>query len=309
VTGRVLTVGETMGLLDPQGPLTYGCSLTLRMAGAESNVAIGLARLGVPVCWISRLGADPIGDLILERVAAEGVDVGLVARDAGAPTGLFYKVRSDGATSVHYSRRGSAASRLAPADVPDAALDDVALVHLTGITMALSDSAAELVVDLAQRARARSAVVVFDPNWRPALWDGPERAAAAAARVLPSVDWVLCGAEEGRLLFGGDTPAETISAIRAAGARDAVVRVGARGATLAVDRTITTVAPEDVVDVVDEVGAGDAFAAGFEQALLQGWPPGDAVRAANRLAAASLRGSGDWETLPVGGRPDDTKEN
>jgi 2-dehydro-3-deoxygluconokinase len=294
----VLTAGEAMALLDPEAELTYGASLTLRMAGAECNFAIALARLGVPVAWVSRVGADPMGDLIVEQLSREGIDLTLVRRDERAPTGMYYKARAGAETRVHYYRHGSAASRLAPADVPDSALDGVELVHLTGITLALSDSCADLVTDLARRARERGAIVIFDPNWRPALWESPDAARDALTAVIPSADWVLCGAEEARVLFGADTPQAAVAAIRAAGAADAVVRVGAAGAVLVVDGKPVTIAPERAVDVIDEVGAGDAFAAGFAYGLLSGWAPADAVRAANRLAAAALQGSGDWETLP-----------
>jgi 2-dehydro-3-deoxygluconokinase len=287
-----------MGLLDPDGELTYGCTLRLRVAGAESNFAIALARLGVPARWISRVGADPIGDLVLEALRGEGVDIAHVRRDTGAPTGLYLKVRDGGATAVHYWRHGSAASRLTVADVPDEALDGVALVHLTGITMGLSETGRELVADVAARARARGITVTFDPNWRPALWDGPQAAAEAFAGVLPHADWVLCGEEEGRMLFGGDGPGATIAALRAAGAGDAVVRVGERGAALLEDGAEVVVPPPEVVDVLDEVGAGDAFAAGFVFGLLRGDDPRDATATANRLAAAAMQGSGDWETLP-----------
>lgn len=298
MTVRVLTVGETMVLLDPAGPLVYGCPLTLRMAGAESNVAIALSRLGVGVRWISRLGEDPLGDVVVETLTAEGADASFVRRDPAAPTGVFMKLRADGRTRVQYYRHGSAAAGLQVADVPDHALDGVELVHLTGITMALSPSACALVADVARRAAERGITVVFDPNWRAPLWASPEAAAAAFAEVLPHADWVLCGAEEGQTLFGGDTPAETIAAIRAHGAGDAVVRVGARGAlVVGVDGPVT-IAPERVVDVVDDVGAGDAFAAGFAFGLLRADEPHEAVRWANRMAAAALAGSGDWETLP-----------
>ena len=300
MTGVVLTVGESMGLLDPDGELRYGCTVRLRMAGAESNFAIALARLGVPARWISRVGCDPIGDLVLEALEGEGVDVGWVRRDPGAPTGMYFKARTGGVTTVHYYRHGSAASRLAPADVLDAALDGVEHVHLTGITMGLSAGAADLVAGLVSRARARGIRVSFDPNWRPALWEEPAAARRAFDRVLPYVDWVLCGADEGAILFGGTTPAETIRAIRAAGAGDAVVRVGPRGAAVVEDEQEVVVAPPVAVEVVDEVGAGDAFAAGFVFALRRGDRPAAALELANRLAGASLAASGDWETLPYG---------
>jgi 2-dehydro-3-deoxygluconokinase len=280
----VLTVGETMALLDPleDGELRIGMPFTLRFAGAESNFAVGLARLGVDVTWVSRLGRDPFGDLIEAGLAAEGVDLRWVRRD-DAPTGLFLKWRSGGRSSVVYRRAGSAASRLAPGDVPDEALEGVRLVHLTGITMAISDSARELVLDVARRAKERGAVVVFDPNFRPALPDTPEAAAARQRAVLPFVDWYLCGEGEAELLWPhGEIP---VPSVRRVGERGAIVE----GVEVPPPRTAT---------VVDEVGAGDAFAAGFVYGLLQGWAPAECVRAANVIAAGALAGTGDWETLP-----------
>jgi 2-dehydro-3-deoxygluconokinase len=297
----VLTVGETMALLDPlgQGELSHGGLLTLRLAGAESNFAVGLSRLGIRVRWISRLGVDPLGDMIFDTLAGEELDLRYVVRDPGAPTGVFLKWRSGVRTQVAYYRRDSAASRLGRADVPDEALAGVRLVHLTGITLALSDGAAELVWDLARRAHAHGAQVVFDPNWRPALWPSPEEAAAAQSDVLPFVDWYLCGEEEGQVVFGTSDPASTLAAACANGAGAAVVRVGARGAIVRDPSGITTEVPSvREVRVVDEIGAGDAFAAGFAFGLLQGWRPPDCARLGNVLAAFALEGTGDWETLP-----------
>lgn len=280
----VLTLGETMALLDPvdDGELELGRPLRLRIAGAESNFAIGLARLGVPARWISRLGRDRFGDLVLAALAVEGVDVSFVERD-DARTGLFLKWRSGGESRVAYYRAGSAASLLEPADVPNEAFDGVRLVHLTGITMALSGSARDAVIDVAQRAKERGATVLFDPNFRAALPDTPEAAASRQRDVLPFVDWYLCGEAEARLLWGDDAiPART------------VVRVGARGAIVEGE----LVPPPRIAEVVDEIGAGDAFAAGFAYGLLEGWTPAESVRAGHVLAAYALAGTGDWETAP-----------
>jgi 2-dehydro-3-deoxygluconokinase len=277
---RVVTAGETMALLDPErdGELELGDLLRLRFAGAESNFAIALARLEVPVAWISRLGDDRLGVLIREALEVEGVDVRWVQSLSEEPTGLFYKWRAEGRTSVAYHRRGSAASRMRPADVPDEALESASLVHLTGITMALGEGPRELVLDVARRARAAGATVLFDPNYRPALWASPEAAAAAMEPVLEHVDWCLCGAEEASLLGTG---ARTV--VRTAGG--AMVD----GVEVALPRRET---------VIDEVGAGDAFAAGFAYGLLRGRSPREAVEAAHAVAAWALRGTGDWETLP-----------
>src|SRR5205823_10993525 len=131
------------------------------------------------------------------------------------------KWRSGGRSAVLYRRFGSAASRLGPDDVPDEALEGVRLVHLTGITMAISESARELVLDLARRARERGACILFDPNFRPALPDTPEAAAERQRELLPLVDWYLAGAEEARLLFGDEQP--TVRTVLRVGARGAVV--------------------------------------------------------------------------------------
>jgi sugar/nucleoside kinase (ribokinase family) len=281
-----------MVLLDPvgDGALEYGRTLTLRVAGAESNFAIALARLGVPVAWVSRVGDDPLGEIVRSTIAGEGVDVSHVRVDA-APTGVFFKWRRDGRSFPLYYRRGSAAAQLEPGDVPDDALDGVELVHLTGITTALGEGPRALVVDLARRAHELGAIVTFDPNFRPALWSDAREAARAHADVLPFVDWYLCGLEEGCALFGVQSADELVAAV---GTNDVVIRLGSRGALV---RGVE-VAPERLEDVVDEVGAGDAFAAGFAYGLLQDWPPDRSARAANVLAAHALRGTGDWETLP-----------
>ncbi len=280
----VLTLGETMALLDPteEGELELGMRLTLRIAGAESNFAVALARLGVSVRWVSRLGRDRFGDLIERTLASEGVDVSFVRRD-DAPTGLFLKWRTKGRSYVAYYRAGSSASRLAPGDVPDQALEGARLVHLTGITMALSETACALVLEVARRAKERGAIVLFDPNFRPALPDTPQAAARRQRPVLPYVDWYLCGGEEARLLWG-EEPIPVPS----------VVRLGERGALVQGE----LVPPPRLAEVVDEIGAGDAFAAGFAYGLLQGWPPRACAHAGNVLAAYALRGTGDWETAP-----------
>lgn len=296
----VLTAGETMALLDPgeDGPPGPGAPFTLRVAGAESNFAIALARLGVEARWVSRLGDDALGGMVRATLAEEGLDMRWVRVDPAAPTGLYFKFRSGGATEVAYYRAGSAASRLEPADVPDDALDGVRLVHLTGITMALSGSARELVLDLARRARGRGAGVIFDPNYRPALWDGPEHAEAAQRAILPLVDWYVCGRDEGCRLHGVAGEDELVEALRSAGVEQAVVRVGERGALVSMDASVAEVSPRRSVEVHDEVGAGDAFAAGFAFGLMRGWEPDRCADAGNLIASAALGGTGDWETLP-----------
>jgi 2-dehydro-3-deoxygluconokinase len=302
LSGVVLTAGETMALLDPEddGPPSTGARYTLRVAGAESNVAIALVRLGVRARWVSRLGQDELGAAVRGALEAEGVDLRWTAWDADAPTGLFFKVRSGGRSTVLYYRSGSAASRLRPGDVPDDALEGVRLVHLTGITLALSGGCRELVVELARRARERGALVQFDPNFRPSLWAGPKAALDAQRPLLELIDWYLCGVDEAGELFGARSDHELLDAMVAAGIGRAVVRVGARGSLVMTPGGVGEVRPPyaDQAEVLDDVGAGDAFAAGFAFGLLRGWPPERCARAGHTIAVHALRGPGDWETLP-----------
>lgn len=297
---RVLTVGETMALLDPvePGPIELGSRFEMRIAGAESNFGVALARLGVAVTWVSRLGGDRLGQLVRDALGGEGLDLRHVTHDPERPTGLYIKWRAEGSTNVIYYRAGAAAAALTAADVPPEALDGVDLVHLTGITMALSQTGRELVVEVARRARERDIQVLFDPNYRPALWDSPEQAAAAHRDVLPWVDWYLCGLEEGNTLWGTASAKELFAAQRELGVEASVARVGERGALVHTRAGIREVAPRRRERVLDEVGAGDGFAAGFAFGLTRGWTPQACAHAGNVIAAAALRGTGDWETFP-----------
>ena len=296
---RVMTLGETGVLLDPvtDGGVELGALFRLRVSGSESNFAIGLRRLGIPVTWVSRLGADPMGDLVLRTLDAEGVDLDFVVRDAEAPTAATFKIRNEGATRLAYYRRGSAASRMAPGDVPEAALDGAGVVHLTGITMALGTRPMAVVLAVARRARRRGATVTFDLNYRPALWS-PDAAAAAIRMVLPRTDWVMCGEDEARLLFGGDDAAATVDRLFAAGARRVVLRIGEAGALVARDGNLVHVPAFEIGRIADDIGAGDAFDAGFVYGLICDLGPERSARVGNLLASRALSGTGDWETLP-----------
>jgi Sugar kinases, ribokinase family len=292
----VLTLGETMALFDPvaDGPPSVGMTYGLRFAGAESNFAIALARLGVAVRWVSRLGDDAVGDLIAGALRQEGIDVRWIARDPLAGTGAFMKIRDRGTTAVQYFRRGSAASHLVPMDLSEDALAGVVLGHLTGITLALGEGPRALAYRMAEQLHGGARLLTFDANYRPSLWTDPVAARRAQVPLLPFVDWYFCGVEEARALWGAGTLAALEQRIRSAGARQVVIRVGSEGAY--VDGEV--VAPPRIVAVRDEIGAGDAFDAGFVYALLRRNAPPECVRAGHVIAAHALRGTGDWETLP-----------
>lgn len=310
--GSVVTLGETMALLDAPavGGLGPGASLPLGLGGAESNVAIGLARLGVECTWISRVGDDALGRFVTREIRAEGVRV-LASRDPDAPTGLMLKEHRDGRPwRVRYYRSGSAASRLAPADVDEppatAAIADADVLHLTGITAALGPAPLAAVEHAVDIARAAGTLVCFDVNHRATLWSDDE-AAPVLARLAAAADVVFAGPEEAALVLGRDRPTgpvtfddgETLAREMAKrGPATVVVKLGALGALALLGDEVHR-APARPVTVVDPVGAGDAFVAGYLSELVANRAVPDCLRMGNALGAAVCGVRGDWEGLPT----------
>ena len=197
----LVTLGETMGLLTAveTGPLEFSRSFSYGIGGAESNVAIGVARLGCPATWIGRVGRDATGDMVERRLLAEQVRA-LAVRDDGF-TGLMVKHRRFGtALSVDYHRAGSAGSRLSRADLPPGCVEAAAILHVTGITPALSDSARDAVFAAVERARAAGTAVSVDVNYRRKLWS-PAAARPVLRRLVAQADLVFAGVEEALLLL------------------------------------------------------------------------------------------------------------
>ncbi|MFD4113031.1 sugar kinase [Streptomyces niveus] len=301
--GPVVCIGETMAALapDPVAPLDTAELLRLDVAGAESNVAMYLADHGVPAHWVSALGDDPFGRRVRERIAASGVDVSGVRTDSARPTGLLVKNPGTDSTGVHYYRTGSAASALGPPALDDPAVRDAALVHLTGITPALSASCRAL-VDRALRPE-RPYAVSFDVNHRPALWRD-ELAAEVLLPLAARADLVLVGLDEAQALWGPAlTSADAVRALLPQ-PRVLVVKDGARAATAYVGPDTYTV-PAPKVRVVEPVGAGDAFAGGFLAGLLRHDDPVRALRLGHLTAASALRVPADHGPLPP---PDRVRE-
>jgi sugar/nucleoside kinase (ribokinase family) len=300
----VLSIGETMALFvaDAPGPLAHAQHFSKRLAGADTNVAIGLARLGLRVGWISRLGADSFGDYVRAAVESEGIDMSRVETDPGRSTGFMLKARSvEGRDpAIEYHRRGSAASQLGPQHFDAAWVLQARHVHATGITPALSPAACELVALAMRTFRASGRSVSFDPNLRPSLWPDTATMRETLNTLSAHADWVLPGIEEGRLLTGRDTPEAIAAFYLERGARAVVVKLGAAGAHVCTAEGVSLHVPgEGVPVVIDTVGAGDAFAVGIISARLEGrdWP--DAVRRANWIAACALQVIGDMEGLPL----------
>lgn len=295
----VVTLGETMALVRTTevGSLRHASELRLGIGGAESNVAIGLARLGAAVSWLGRVGDDSLGERVAREIRGEGVDVRAVI-DAGAPTGLMVKEKpSVSSTAVHYYRAGSAGSRLSASDLPDGWVEGAALLHITGITPLLSESARGAVHAAVDRAKASGATVSFDINYRSALGS-----AAVAGPVLREIaeraDIVFGGAEEFGILYPDASADESPAMLHAAGCAAVVVKLGPKGAAVHLDDRVVA-SPGFVIDVVDTVGAGDAFVAGYLSALLDGADLDAVLRRANACGAMACLVPGDWEAAPT----------
>ncbi|WP_157251369.1 sugar kinase [Nonomuraea typhae] len=291
----LVTFGETMALFAARrtGPLRFARDFDLGLGGAESNVAIGVSRLGHEATWIGRVGRDEFGELITATLRAERVRVHAV-EDAEAPTGLMIKGRRTAdLIDVRYYRKHSAGSHLSPADLDPALIVSARVLHVSAITPALSASARAAVRHAIDVARSAGIFVSLDVNYRKALWS-PQEAGAWLRSVLPDVDVVFATEAEARLVAAADDP---VALAKAMGPRHVLLKFGARGALELSGDEVRQAAPYQVTEV-DPVGAGDAFAAGWLADWLAGADPEQRLRTACAAGAFAVTSQGDWESLP-----------
>jgi 2-dehydro-3-deoxygluconokinase len=292
----VLTFGETMVLFAPaeRGALESAALYQASIGGAESNCAIGLARLGHSVCWVSRLGRDPFGDRVIKTIRGEGVNVNRVERCDSAPTGLMFKEPGPGNTSrVFYYRRHSAAAAL------HAALFDslrTKYLFVTGITPALSDSNRELAMILVDQFRAAGAKIVFDPNMRFKLWSA-DQARPVFRDLAKKSDLLIPSLTEAEILTGHEKPEAMLDHLLEMGPAQVVIKAGVEGAWYG-DKSDRGFCPCFPAVEVDPVGAGDAFCAGLISGLLENASLAEAVSRGAALGAFCVSTFGDYAGLP-----------
>ncbi|WP_405821594.1 sugar kinase [Streptomyces sp. NBC_01390] len=307
----VVALGESMVTFLPSRPgrLADVPSFERAIGGAESNVACTVAAAGHTARWISRVGDDGFGDHLIEAIGSYGVDVACVRRDPERPTGVYFRTAGDRATDAHevaYYRAGSAASVMSTGSVDMEAARAGRVLHLSGITAALSGDCLDLLWELTE-ARPGRPLVSFDVNFRPGLWadtDGPRVLLDLARRA----DLVFVGADEARDawgLVGARAVAEALPE------PELVIVKQGRGGALAFDRSpgapdgtedadsVATHVRAPRVDIVAAVGAGDAFAAGFLSATLRALPVRDRIRHGHLMAAAVLTAPGDLAAPPA----------
>jgi 2-dehydro-3-deoxygluconokinase len=296
---QVTTLGEALVVMDPlsSGPLKHVNRFEKHLGGAELNVAVGLSRLGHRAGWAGRLGDDEFGEEILAFTRGEGVDVSRASLDPGGPTGLYFKEwRALGQLRAYYYRAGSAASRMRFDELDLDYLLSGDILHLTGVTAALSESCHDLIERLLCAANERGVAVSFDVNVRHLLLEGQDPRnilGPLAARA----DLLFLSDDEADLLFGGSDP-ESIREARRFMRSETVVVHRAEGA-FAVEKGGVSDKAAYPVEVVDTVGAGDAFVAGFLAGRLREWSTEECLDMANACGACAVTVPGDLKGLPT----------
>jgi 2-dehydro-3-deoxygluconokinase len=310
----LIAVGETMlSLIAVDGTVGTATSFRATHGGAESNTCVGAVRLGSRVAWVSRLGADPLGDRIVSALAAEGVDVRWVVRDPDRPTGLM--LRDTTGAPAHYDRAGSAASALQPDDLDGVPVAEARAVLVTGVTALIGDGPQRTAVALLERAHGLRLV---DPNLRLGLW-GSARAGELILPLIERADLVLGGEAELASLIGEHQGVELARRCSKLGPSEVVLKRGPAGAAVLEAQGGWYEHPGSPVPEVDPVGAGDAFNAGYITARLAGASPPDALalgaecgaRIASRLGDTGALFDVDPDTAMIGrssARPTETEE-
>ncbi len=292
----VVSLGEAMLRLSvPDGRrLDDARVLDVQVAGAECNVCTALARLGRRVAWVGRLPSHALGQNILRALRADGVDVSAVVSVPNERVGTYFIEYAAPPRSIQviYDRADSAAARMTVSDVDWGLLLDTRILHLTGITAALSNSCYEIVAEAMRRARAANVTVSFDVNYRAKLWDA--RTASEKLRpLLADADILFCKSDDARLLFDcHGSPHEILNGLASlTRARAIYCTFGAEGAALLTQNEFFA-QPAVPVQIVDRIGSGDAFAAGVLDAALNGAEQ-NGLKQGVGLAAIALTQFGD----------------
>ncbi|WSY86714.1 sugar kinase [Streptomyces sp. NBC_00876] len=288
-----------MAALRADRPLQLGGSLGLSVAGAESNVAIGLARLGHSVRWAGLTGTDEFGSLVLRTLRAEGVDVSCAATTGACPTGLVvFEPRVADLLRVHYYRDRSAGASLGPEHLRQALAEPARVLHVTGVTTALGTGPCEAVSAAVRAAPAMGARVSLDVNYRSRLWSTAE-AASSLRPLARNVDILVASDDELPLIASerASTEDARVESLLDQGVGEVVIKRGADGAEVFYQGGSFAL-PAVAVSVRDTVGAGDAFVAGYLSALLDGEPVEARLDRAVTTGAFAVASAGDWEGLP-----------
>ncbi|MBX4267953.1 sugar kinase [Clostridium estertheticum] len=296
----VVTFGESMVLFGPDssGPLRYVQNFNKSIAGAESNVSIALAKLGHKVGWFSKLGDDEFGRYIQSTIRGEGVDVSRVIFEPGKNTGILFKERfMHSNPNVYYYRKGSAASDLKAEELDESYIKDAKILHITGITPALSESCRKTLFKAIEVAKANKVLVSFDPNIRLKLWT-KEEAIPVMLEIAKLSDIIFPGIDEGEMLLGFTKPNDIADSFIKMGCSVVAVKLGEEGCYIADKDRGLYVNAYKLENPQDTVGAGDGFAAGFLSGMLNKLDLKECGEYANGVGAMAVLVKGDMEGYP-----------
>ena len=299
---ELITLGEAMivFIAENEGDFTDIENFSKGIAGAELNVSMGLSRLGHNVSYITRLGKDVFGNYIEDVINKEGILSDSISKDSDYSTGFYFKTKvKDGDPEVHYFRKNSAASQITCKDIESTDFSGAKILHITGITAALSESTLDAVYKAIDKARENNMLITFDPNIRVQLWKSEEYMIEVLNNIASKCDVILPGIKEGNILTGKETKEEIADFYLNNGAKAVVIKNGPSGAYLKTLKEEKIVPGFKVKKVVDTVGAGDGFATGVLSGLLDGQSYENALIKGNAIGALMVTSKGDNSSLPT----------
>lgn len=296
----VITIGDAMIAMCPRekGPIIFCDSFKRKVGGAELNVAIGCARLGLKSGWISRLGNDDFGKYIMKTARGEGINTSEVKLVDGYQTSVYFReVLSDGSSRSFYYREKSPTSTMKREDLNEEYFKEAKVLHITGVFPSITKNNQEIILEAVKLAKKNNLTISFDPNIRLKMWTKDE-AKAYIEKILPNVDILLIGDEEIEILLGKTSIEDAIKMFHNYGIEKVIVKKGAKGAVGSDGKNVYEVDAIKPKALVDTVGAGDGFAAGFLTALCKGETLKDCVEFGNAVGSLVVGVEGDNEGLP-----------
>ena len=296
----VLTIGDALITMNSQtnGPLRFVHTFERKVGGAELNVAIGCSRLGLKTGWISKLGKDEFGRYITSYARGEGIDTSQVELVEGYPTSIYFKeILNAERINSYYYRHNSPTNLFKIEDINEDYVKNTKVVHISGVFPAINETNKDIVLQLVKLAKKNNVIVTFDPNIRLKLWS-PEKAKKVLQSFLPYVDVLITGEEEAELLLGSSNMQNLIELGKHFSISHIILKRGEKGATGYKGGEIIDVTPVISTKIVDTIGAGDGFAAGYIYSLIKDWSLEKSLRFANAVAGYVIGVPGDNEGLP-----------
>lgn len=296
----VVTIGDALITMNPitNGPLRFVNTFERKVGGAELNVAIGCARLGLDTGMVSRLGKDEFGRYAKNFIRGEGVDISQIAFVEGSPTSVYFKEVLDGnRINSYYYRDNSPTDKMRVDDISEEYIRNSRILHITGVFPSINPTNRNIVLKMLKIAKKYNVFVTFDPNIRLKLWTA-EEAKECLTTFLPYVDVLLMGEEESHLLFGTSVLDEVVNIVKKYDITHIILKKGEEGAVGFREGEVIDSPAITGNSVVDTIGAGDGFASGYIYSLINNWPLDQSLSFANAVASYVISVSGDNEGLP-----------